>query len=148
MSLQWKPRKKMFENYNRQAWFDPELCVAYSYGWYCILRRMYLKGKPVIIVNANNYSNQTAKHIGAVRRLIGYENIGLRIHAPRGLDDLPAAAEWYAGQIAEMEMKINAKGSRTSTNLERLKLIDSYHGKIKTIGQLIKEEMANEGVTA
>jgi hypothetical protein len=109
--------------------------VAYSYDWYQIAKQF----GDTFVLNTYGYSNTTIKHVYKIRRQM--EELGftfdLEIHAPRGLQNLAAAIDYYTIEIQTLEQLIKKPGTRKAKNEERQKQIDDYNTKINQIIALI-----------
>lgn len=80
--------------------FDPTTCVALSYNWWIFVRRI----DKTVIFNDYRYSATTQRHQRKVQELLSRLGItiDLIIEAPRGLQNLSDAFEYYNIKIANL----------------------------------------------
>jgi len=130
-TLKYFPRLNLYKASN--VTFDPATCQGYSYKWY----RLVDKIGDTIVLNSYAYSNTTIKHIYKMRRLL--ESLGLQyveIEAPKGLQDLDRAAEYYRVCNKILLEQINKPRSKASKNNERRHEISKNGNKLVLINQL------------
>jgi len=134
--LRYKKKDDIYSNSTGTLTYDPNVKTAYSYDWYEIARKI----EDIWVVNDYNYSNTTAKHKNEIKGFLMREfkayNI-LCIEAPKGLQDLERAKQYYEDRITSIENRIAAKGSHTSTNNKRRRTIQSLQKVIETVDLLI-----------
>lgn len=117
--------------------FNPETEIATSYDWWVFVAR--INGK--LVFNNYNYSNSTCKHQSKVRSLLsklGIE-IDLFIESPRGLQNLDSAISHYESMNEDLNVAINKKGSKKSTNEKRLSDISYNMEKIEAVKSLMEQ---------
>lgn len=113
---------------------NPHTLEARSYDWWIFCKR--INGQ--LVFNDYRYSNTTSKHQHKVRgwlRHQGYEFTS--IEAPRGLQDLRSATNYYRDQIKKLEAEIAKPRSQARKNSERNEQIGNYLKKIDMVEQLI-----------
>lgn len=111
---------------------------ARSYDWWVFVKR--INGK--LVFNTYTYSYTTRRHQWKVRHLIERDlglNIDIEIEAPKGLQSIESAIDYYEGLITNLQSKIDTKGSKKMKNIERIAEIEQHRSKIKLITDLIKE---------
>ena len=129
--MQYRPRLKVYKNYNGSNWFDPETETAISYGWWIYLKR--INGK--LVFNDYRYSVTTAKHQRDLRSIIG--NVDHIIHAPNGLQNLGSAIDHYEYQIKELYKAMAKPRSHNRKNIERREEIERLEKDIETVRELM-----------
>lgn len=107
--------------------FNPETNEAYSYDWWCFVKRV--NGKTVF--NKYNYSPSTIKHQYKVRDLLRDLDIkiDLEVECPSGLHSNEASLscdKHYTSKIQELKDQISRPRSQARKNLERECLIAKY----------------------
>lgn len=110
---------------------------ARSYDWWVFVKR--INGK--VVFNNYAYSNTTRRHQWKVRLLIKRDlglNIDIEIEAPKGLQSIESAIGHYENLIANLQSKIEAKGSKKQKNIERAAEIEQYRNKIEAVKNLMK----------
>jgi hypothetical protein len=141
MSLKFKPRKKIWENYNGTNTFDPETMTAYSYDWWLYLERV--NGK--LIFNNHYYSNATVKHQIQLKAVLAHLGIpvDLWISTREGLQNHCAVAIEMEETLEAACRRIEKKGTRRSTNHKRLiqafKLLNTLRSFRKITGTKIQD---------
>lgn len=137
--LRYKKRDDIYSNSTGSLTYDPSTKTAYSYGWYEIARKI----EDMWVLNDYNYSNTTAKHKNEIKRFLMQElnacNV-LCIEAPRGLQDLQRAKEYYEDRIDTINKRIMKVGSHRTTNNKRKHTISSLQKVIETIDILIVKD--------
>lgn len=116
--------------------FDPNICAAWSYGWWKFVA--VINGK--VVFNDYNYSNTTLRHQYKVRRLLhdlGIE-IDLVVEAPGGLQNLDSALKYEALRIQELEEQIAKPRSHRRKNEERRQEILECITRMQAIHNLKK----------
>jgi hypothetical protein len=117
--------------------YNLETEQAYSYEWYCIAKRF---GK-VMVVNSYPFSPTTQRHAYKIRSLFDELNIQYEeISAPKGLQSLDLALNYYQNCIQREREAIAKPRSRELTNIEREKTIKYCQSRIKLIQQFISED--------
>jgi hypothetical protein len=115
--------------------FFPENGAGYSFNWYRIVDR--IKGN--VILNTYRYSATTGRHIWKIRKLLN--DLGIRIdleiEAPKGLQDLNAAIEFYIENNDRLQKEINQKGTKKAVNEKRQTKISENLDKINFIKNLM-----------
>jgi hypothetical protein len=139
--MKYFKRANVYKNTTGTNHFNPETFQAYSYDWWCCVKRF----GGLKVFNTYRYSKTTAKHQSKAKHLLISlgENVDsyIRIECPKGLqsiEGLNSGIELYRLRIKELEELINKKGTRKAKNEERKELINEYTLKIKIIEQLIK----------
>ena len=113
--------------------FNPATGEGRSYDWYSIARRF----DGVQVLNTYRYSVTTGKHIRKLENLFSDLRLEcLFIEAPRGLQDLDAAIEFYRDKIATLETEIKKPRTNKAKNEERKEQIKHFQAMIKTIKAL------------
>lgn len=127
----YRPRLKVYKNYNGSNWFNPETMTAISYGWWVYLKE--INGK--LVFNDYRYSVTTSKHQAQLRNLIG--KVDHVIHAPYGLQDLGSSIEYYNYQIKTLTEAIEKPRSHKRKNEERMVDIKLIEKDIETVKELM-----------
>lgn len=115
--------------------FNPETEEAYSFGWWCFVKR--IGGK--LVFNGYRYSNHTSRHQSKVFALLiklGYHDIEY-IEAPRGLQDLGCAVSYYENNIQELKQAIAKPRSHKTTNQRRQTEIREYEERLEILNKLL-----------
>ena len=110
--------------------YDCDSGSAYSYDWYVIAKR--IDGN--MVVNKFSYSNTTIKHFYKICRL--FDSLGIQyieIDAPRGLQNLEAAREYYVDRINNLQRDIEKPRTQAKKNAERAELINKLVLELRTI---------------
>lgn len=118
--------------------FNPETLEATSFKWWYFVKR--IGGK--VVFNDYRYSSFTSRHQNKVRLLmkrLGIK-IDLEIEAPKGLQDLQAAHDWYEGHIIRLVSLMSMPRTHAAKNAERAHLVRLYQEKVKTIRKLIAKQ--------
>lgn len=132
-TLKYFPRLNLYKSSN--VTFDPVTCQGYSYKWY----RLVDKIGNTIVLNSYAYSNTTVRHIYKMRRLLESLNLQwVEIEAPRGLQDLKDAIEYYKVLNKNLLADINKPRSKAHKNSERWHKIGENGNKLVLINQLIE----------
>ena len=71
--MKYYVRSSMYKSSTGNCTFNPDTVQAYSYGWWCFVKK--IRGKTVF--NSYRYSNTTSKHQAKVRALM--RDLGLAI---------------------------------------------------------------------
>jgi len=84
--LKWRPRLKHYKNSTGTNTFNPETLEAWSYGWWCYLKK--IEGS--LVYNRARYSNTTSRHQRELRSLLQELNIkiDLSVNHPTGLQGI------------------------------------------------------------
>lgn len=116
--------------------FDPETETGTSYGWWIFVKR--IDGK--LVFNDYFYSPTTARHQVKMRRLL--EELGIKIdleiEAPRGIQSLGSAVDFYIAQIQKLEALISKPGTKREKNKERREQIRTYKLKLRQVVKMYK----------
>lgn len=129
-------RKKTLEFVGSNVWLSLPTMQATSYGWWTMLKR--INGK--LVFNSYRYSTSTTRHQSKVRETL--RNLGIKvdveIEAPKGLQDLQSAVEFYERRIQALVVEIEKPRSQKAKNKERVKEIKRTQEKIKTVKALMR----------
>lgn len=121
---------------------NPANLDAYSYGWWKFVKVIGDK----VVFNNYRYSSSTSQHqhkVSNLLRELGVK-IDLRISAPRGLDNLASAIDYYSNKINSIDLELAKPRSRKAKNIERLEAIKELQEKIKSVEYLINCEIIDE----
>jgi len=113
--------------------YNPVTKIALSYNWY----QIYKVINGIRCLNTYNYSATTVKHISKMRRHFGYDPNIFEFEAPRGLQDLDRAIEYYRTLIKIKQAEINNPRSHKRLLSERVGKIVDYLNIISKIERLI-----------
>lgn len=128
--LVWKPKEGMYRNSTESITYDPVRELAYSYRWWCFVRRI----KGVLVFNDYSYSSQTNNHQRIIQDLLKTMNKEyITVNAPRGINDsgrINEAWEHYFTEICKLEAEMSNPRTRESTNFSRLARINSFYSEL------------------
>lgn len=117
--------------------FNPETIEGRSYHWYLITRKI---GKTVLL-NGYNYSNTTVRHIYKIRSLLNELNIDfITIEAPRGLQDLTSAENYYLTQLTNNREHFNKPRTRQTTKENLNRIYNDLRHKLDLVRKLKEKE--------
>lgn len=144
MGFKWIKSRQQFEKSNLA--YCPETGRGHSYRWYRIVDRIGDK----IVLNTYNYSRTTVGHLSDIRALLRSLDlkIDVEIEAPHGLSNHASIQRHYASMIDAHKAKMAAKGSRSSKNQERQKIIGWLNQELARYnevyaGHLFEKEISN-----
>lgn len=105
MSLKYRPKLKMFKNYNGTNTFDG--FEARSYSWY--VYAYVIEGQGFMVEKA--YSSTTGTHMAELNEVLSGMPV-TRILAPSGLNNLSTAVKEINDEIGELEVELTNKRNR------------------------------------
>lgn len=139
----FSPRIKFFKKLNifkaSNVSFDPETYEAHSYRWWLFVKVIGDK----VVFNDYSYSPSTSKHQNKVRSLLNQLgiNVDVCIHAPKGLQDLDSALNYYGYEIKQLREAMANPKSRKAKNLERIAEIEALEARIEQVEKLQRYEL-------
>lgn len=142
--MKYFKRANIYKNSSGSNTFNPETFRAYSYSWW----RYVEDFDGILVFNTYRISNTTAKHQSDMRSLLidlGYDlDKFWFIEAPRGLQDLNSAKEYYQLKIRRLETEIAKPRTHKTKNKERLGEINGCKAAISMIKKLQASAIATE----
>lgn len=151
MSLNWKPRKKVWANHCNKNVFNPETFEAFSYNWW----KYVTKVKGQIVFNDHSYSVTTNKHQGEMRHLLRTE-LGLNLENIIFVNQRESLSsgiylDSYYETLALAEVRLKATGRRAAFYADQKSIIENCKKNIailRKLGAKAKIKLVNYRVNA
>lgn len=144
--MKYLKRSKTYSGSNVS--FDPIGMKAYSYGWWCFVKR--INGK--IVFNNYNYSNSTCKHQHKVGQLM--RELGIKVDLYVSTNYALTGSGRYGQSVDEKSAGLDAlKRAYRLQDFEKVKAIKKVYRirvsqeEIAKIYQLEEERLCNEFLT-
>lgn len=137
--LKFYPRLNLYKSSTGSLVYNPVTRIATSYRWYEIFK--VING--IKCLNVHSYSTTTAKHVSKLRCFLNpWRNDTFYFEAPRGLQDLNYAIEYYNRKIVTLKNKMMMPRTHKAKNEERSIEIENHQETIKRIESLMgKKEL-------
>lgn len=133
------PRLKMYKNSTATLRYYPDRQIAFSYRTYEIYK--IING--VRCLNTHSYSVTTAKHVSILWKHFNYDRNIFAFEAPRGLQDLDLAIQYYRVKNKILAELITKPRSHAAKNKERQNQIEYNLSTISKILKLKGEDKTN-----
>lgn len=137
---------KFFKTRNRyeasNLTLEKDTLLGHSYRWYEISKKI----GPYVVVNCYNYSQSTIKQYYKIKRQIesmGYK-IDFFIDAPKGLQDLKLAKEYYQSKINNNNEYMKRPRVRQETKSRLIEDNAKYAMQLTNIDVLMIHEGQND----
>lgn len=117
--------------------YDPHRELALSYGWWIMVKRI----NGLLVFNDYAYSTSTRAHQRKVRKLLDEMGvtIDLFIQAPKGLQDLDSAEEFYNNRIVDLQNEIAKPRANKLKNEERYASIVKLRHKLAELSTIMPQ---------
>lgn len=131
--MKYYPKLNVYKISNLE--FNPETETAYSYRWYEIFK--VIKGTRCL--NTFKYFNITIKHIYKMREFLKDQYVNIfEFEAPKGLQDLDAAIEYYKRKQQYLIDQTTKTSTQKRKNLERIEQAEHFQTIIEKIKLLME----------